>query len=107
MILELYTFLNKKLLDIQARIWFRNHTMQEFEARMIAQGCTMTRTRNSVIFTTPNGLGKIEVTDDEIIINGNKSATEKATRIDPATPCPLCKEMTPHSYQRHLEELLR
>lgn len=62
-------FLNKLVLQIQFWLWRRNHTMQDFERRMLELGCTKVHTRNSVIFTTPNGLGKIEVTEGEIIIN--------------------------------------
>jgi hypothetical protein len=69
MTLAIYTFFNKLLLYVQFRLWMRNHTMQDFESRMIELGCTKTHTSNSVIFTTPNGLGKIEVTDKEIVIN--------------------------------------
>jgi hypothetical protein len=106
MILEIYTLLNKWLLSAQFRVWLHTHTMEEFEARMIASGCTATHTRNSTIFTTPNGLGKIEVTDSEVIVNGKAAALAmKAT--DSTAVCPLCKSMTPHSYKRHLEELSR
>jgi hypothetical protein len=67
--LYLYTLVNKIIFDIQFRIWRKTHTMPDFEARMIELGCTKTHTRESVIFTTPNGIGKIEVTDKKIIIN--------------------------------------
>lgn len=66
---EIYTFFNKLLLEIQIRIWFKNHTILDFEKRMIELGCTKVNTRHSVIFTTSNKLGKIEITENEIIIN--------------------------------------
>jgi len=69
MSLEIYTFLNKFILNAQWWLWRESHTVQDFETRMIESGCTKVHTRNSVIFNTPNGLGKIEVTDTEIIIN--------------------------------------
>ena len=69
MFLRIYTFFNKLLMTIQFRIWMRSHTMQDFEARMLALGCTKVHTRNSVIFTTPNGVGKIEVTDSYVELN--------------------------------------
>ncbi len=69
MLYKIYTFFNKLLLTLQFRAWRKSHNMQDFESRMIELGCTKARTRNSVIFTTPNGLGKIEVNDDEIIVN--------------------------------------
>jgi len=105
MIYRLYTFLNKLLVTIQFRIWLQTHTMQDFEASMLSRGCTAAHTRNSVIFTTPNGLGKIEVTDYEVIINGDKSAVTTAQTKAVSVSCPLCEEMKPHSYERHLREL--
>jgi len=69
MLYKIYTFFNKLLLTLQFRVWRKSHTMQDFESRMIELGCSKVCTRDSVIFTTPNGLGKIEVTDSEIIIN--------------------------------------
>lgn len=58
----------KILLSISWARWRRNHTMQDFEDFLLRKGCTKIHTRESVIFTTPNG-GKIEITDTEIIIN--------------------------------------
>jgi hypothetical protein len=65
---EIYSFFNFQLLKIQFKIWRRTHTMQDLEKNLIAYGCTPTRTRNSVIYTTPHH-GKIEINDKEIIIN--------------------------------------
>lgn len=48
--------------------WRKNYIREDFEARLIALGCTRVNTRNSTIFTTPNG-GKIEITDNEVVIN--------------------------------------
>jgi hypothetical protein len=102
MIYRIYTFLNKLLLTFQFRVWLHTHTMQEFEARMIALGCVPIHTRTSTIYTTPNGLGKIEVTDSEVIINGKADQMLKQYR---EPHCKLCDTMTPHSYERHLAEL--
>jgi hypothetical protein len=62
-------FLKKLALSVQFWFWRRNHTMQDFEARMIELGCTKVNSGNSTIFTTPNKKGKIVVTDNEILIN--------------------------------------
>jgi hypothetical protein len=69
MLREIHTFFNKLLLTIQFWFWRKSHTMQDFESRLVELGCTKVSTRNSIIFTTANGKGKIEVTDDEVIIN--------------------------------------
>jgi hypothetical protein len=105
MLYRIYTFLNKMILNVQFGVWLRTHTMQDFEARMISLGCTSTHTRNSMIFTTPNGLGKIEVTDREVIISGDKMAVATAQVKAAAVRCSLCDTKTPHSYKRHLSEL--
>lgn len=67
--MELYTFINKLVLSIQFWFWRKNHTMKDFETRMIELGCTKVNSGDSVIFTTPNKKGKIIVTGNEVLIN--------------------------------------
>lgn len=65
----MFTFINKIVITIQFWFWKQNHTMKDFERRMIELGCTKVHSGNSIIFTTPNKKGKIVVTDEEILIN--------------------------------------
>jgi hypothetical protein len=66
---ELCVFFNKLFLTIQFWFWYRNHTLEDLETRLLELGCTRVYTRDSIIFTTPNKKGKIVITENDIWIN--------------------------------------
>lgn len=65
----LYTWLNKIFLEIQLRLWFKEHSIEELEDRLIGLGCKKVVSRDAHIFHTPNGKGRIVITDTDIWIN--------------------------------------
>ena len=68
-LLAIKVWLNKLRLNHEFRVWQRNHTVKDLEYRLIELGCTKVNTRNSIIFTTPNKVGKIVIDDKYVWIN--------------------------------------
>jgi len=67
--MRILNFVEVLILRIQLFFWSRKHTIKDLEKRLVDLGCTKTATRNSIILTTPNGKGKIEIKGSHVFIN--------------------------------------